>query len=78
MSKKGPWKRLVFYPITATIWDREVQINGEVRKMFSIVISKTYKDDAGQWHDTDNLSPDDAAKAMVLIQKALDLTLFAS
>lgn len=77
MSKqtRKPWKKLTFYPVSLTIWDREVTVaQGETRTMYSLVISKCYKDDAGRYQNTDNLSPDDAAKATVLLQKGIELT----
>jgi hypothetical protein len=50
--------------VTATIWQNE--------KHFNTVLSKSYKDDAGDWNETDQLGHGDLLNAARVLKRAED------
>lgn len=51
--------------VTATVWHNE-------DKFFNVTLSKGYKDDAGQWKETDSLSHGDLLNAARVLKRAED------
>jgi hypothetical protein len=50
--------------VRATVWDND--------GYFSVVLSRAYKDDSGNWKETDGLSPADLQSARYVLQQACD------
>lgn len=64
MSGQRPNHEIKLGRIRASIWTN----NGEHGPTYSTKFSKLFKDDAGQWKDTDSFSRDD----LLLLAKAAD------
>jgi hypothetical protein len=50
--------------VTATVWQNE--------KHFNTVLSKSYKDDAGDWKETDQLGHADLMNAIQVLKRSED------
>lgn len=50
--------------VTATVWQNE--------KFYNVTLSKSYKDDAGDWKDTDQLGHGDLMNAMKVLERSED------
>lgn len=77
MSKKetkntGPVETLRDGALKATIWRNEGKKDGESYVFFTAEISRTYKDDAGNYHDGHSMSAIQLLKVSHLAEKAYD------
>lgn len=61
--------------VKVTIWKNDRRDGG--RSFFSFDVRRSYKDEAGNWHETTSLTGDDALKASHLLQLAYAHTLTA-
>ena len=57
--------------LKATIWKNE----GEKGAFFSVNLTRTYKDDAGSYHDSDSFSGTELLRIAHLATRAYDLVL---
>lgn len=59
--------------LKVTVWKNDRKDGG--RSFFSFDLRRSYKDEAGNWHETAGLTGDDALKAGNLLQLAYSHTL---
>jgi hypothetical protein len=62
MAKPQPAPKFRIGYVTATVWEND--------DFFNTVVSKSYKDDHGDWKDTDQLGTGDLLNAAKLLQPA--------
>ena len=68
-----PYKKIRAGQISATIWKNEAEKEGKKFDAFSIQFTKSYGvEENGQtvWKDTNNLQPNDLAKALIVLKEA--------
>ena len=58
--------------IQASIWRNEIEQDGQTVVRQSVRIQKQYKNDKGEWQNTDYYFPDDLPKLILVAQKAFD------
>lgn len=62
MAKSQPAAKFRLGYVTATVW-----LNGE---HYNTVVSKSYKDEAGDWKETDQLGSGDLMNAVRVLQRS--------
>ena len=65
-QRHGPEGRLTDYPYKATIWRNE----SDRGTYFNVTISKTFKDENGDYRDTNSISSDDLLRVSELARSA--------
>lgn len=58
--------------VSATIWSKEIEKDGEQKEIKNVSFERSYKDKAGQWKTTNSLNINDLPKAMVVLGKAYE------
>jgi len=58
--------------ICASVWDNEVERDGEVRAFKSISFDRRYKDKDGEWQSTNSLRVSDIPRAIMVLGKAFE------
>lgn len=58
--------------IVATIWENEVQKDGNPTKFNTISFERSYKDKNDQWQTTNVLRTNDLPKAILVLSKAYE------
>jgi len=56
-TKNKPHFKVTRGNVAATVWKNEGESKGEKYTSYSIKLSKFYKDDKGEWQNTDQFSP---------------------
>ena len=74
MSKQNskPIKSFSAGSIRASIWRKETEKDGQTVVRFSVRIQKQYKNDKGQWQDTDYYFPEELPKLESVTRKAFE------
>ncbi len=72
MSKQKPIKEFRAGGIQVAIWKKETEENGKTIIKYSISIQKSFRDDSGNYQDTNNYFPDELPKLALLIHKAYE------
>lgn len=67
MSNNEPVAKLRDRGLTVTIWKNESE---DGKSYYSANLSKSYKDDADEWKETNSLNADDMLRAANLLQQA--------
>ena len=67
-AKQLPFKKFRVGNVAATIWQR----NTEKGAMFSIQVTKSYKDKENNWKNTNSLGQNDLPKAILALQKSYE------
>lgn len=68
----GPVETLRDGALKATIWRNETEKDGEKRAFFTAEISRTYTDDAGDYHDSHSVSAAQLLQQAHLAYKAYE------
>ena len=58
--------------IQVSIWKQEVERDGQMVIRQSVRIQKQYKNDRGEWQNTDYYFPEELARLESLVRKAFD------
>jgi len=58
--------------IQASIWRKETQQDGQTVVRYSVRIQKQYKNDKGEWLNSDYYFPEELAKLESVVRKAFD------
>ena len=61
--------------IQASIWKKETEKDGQTVVRYSVRIQKQYKNDKGEWQNTDYYFPEELAKLESIVRKAFDFIL---
>jgi hypothetical protein len=56
--------------VSASVFGRDRQVQGETRTFYSVTFSRSYKDSAGQWRYTKWFDLEDLGKIVALAQQA--------
>lgn len=73
-SRNQPAHEIRIGTIKAVIWANQVSNNGT---MHNVVLARIYRDDAGQWHETQSLGRDDCLVAERVLSMAFSWILEA-
>jgi hypothetical protein len=65
-EKKQPVARVSEYPISAAVWRNEKE-NGDV--FYNFTLQRSYKDDKGEYHNTDSFGRVDALVIEKVVQR---------
>lgn len=71
-EKKGPVKTIRVDDVSASIWRREVQVQGELTEFYSVTFERSYRDSTGQWRYTRYFDLNDLGKVVTAAQQASD------
>ena len=74
-EKDKPVKSFSAGKIQVSIWRQEINKDGQTIVRHSVRIQKQYKDDKGEWQNTDYYFPEELAKLESLVRKAFDFIL---
>ncbi len=66
-----PEKKFRAGNVSAAIFTRTIEINGEPKEMLSISLQKGYKKD-GEWRNTTSLGVNDIPKAILVLNKSYE------
>ena len=64
-DNKKPAAKVTLYPVSAAIWRNQ----NEKGAFYSVTFTRSYKDDAGNWHSSDSFNAGD----LLLLAKVADL-----
>ena len=64
----APAKKIRIGFVTATVWKNE----NDGKSFYTVVLSRSYKDNDGNWQNGDSLNQDDLLNAAWTLQKAND------
>jgi hypothetical protein len=67
MPGKAPILKLESFPLKIAAWENEHTANGKTFKTYSVKLVKVYKDDRGQWQETQSLNDRDLLAAASLL-----------
>lgn len=70
VSGKKPFKKYKYKGVQIAVWKN---VSQDGKEYSSISISKNYKDANNEWKTTNNLLFSDIFKAIILLEKVLDL-----
>lgn len=62
----APYLKLRDGTLSVTVWEK----NNDGKAYHSAILRKSYKNDDGEWQETDNLNGNELLKAANLLQKA--------
>ena len=74
-EKSKPVKSFSAGSIQASIWKKETEQDGQTVVRYSVRIQKQYKNDKGEWQNTDYYFPEELAKLGSIVRKAFDFIL---
>lgn len=69
-TKTRPLETLRDGALKATIWKQD----GEHAPFYRVNLTRSYRDDAGNWHDTDSFTGSDLLKVALLATRAYERT----
>jgi len=72
MSKQKPIKEFRIGWIQVAIWKNESEENGKTIVKHSIRIQKRFRDENGEYQDTNNYFPDELPKLSLAVSKAYE------
>jgi len=72
-QKTQPVKKFRVGTISASIWqNEELQPDGTTLVKHSVQIQKRYRDQDGNWHDSNSYFPNDLPKLQLAVEKAYE------
>ena len=69
-EKRMPVKVLRKDDVSASIFQRDIQVRGETRTFYSVSISRSYRDSAGAWKYAKYFDVEDLGKIVLLCEQA--------
>lgn len=72
MTKQKPIKEFRIGRIQVAIWKNESEENGKTIVKHSIRIQKSFRDEDGEYKDTNNYFPDELPKLSLAVSKAFE------
>jgi hypothetical protein len=74
-SNSKPVKSFSAGNIQASVWRNEIEQDGQIVVRHSVRIQKQYKNDKGEWQNTDYYFPEELPKLESVARKAFDFIL---
>jgi hypothetical protein len=71
-EKQRPVKEFRIRGVRAAVWERQVQKDGRTFTHHSVRIYKSYRDQQGQWHETDFYGPNDLPAVRLVAERAFE------
>jgi hypothetical protein len=56
--------------VECALWDNEIEVNGKQITTYNVTISRSYRDDKGEWHKNLNFRPQDLPPLLALLARA--------
>jgi hypothetical protein len=72
-AKRGPYKTLRVEDCSTSIWTRDVQVQGEPRRFYSVTFERSFKGRDGAWNYTKSFDPDSLGRIVALCQQASEI-----
>ena len=72
MASNKPEQKFRCGGVECAIWKNTTQINGQDRQTYSVQIQRTYKDNDGNWKETNSYHPNDLPKVILAAQKSYE------
>lgn len=67
-----PDKKYIAGNLTATVWNNKAMKNGKEIAFKSVTLSRSYKDNNGEWQSSNSFGVGDLPKAMLVLAKAYE------
>ncbi len=67
-----PEKSFVAGGIVVSVWENEVEVDGNIRAFKSVSFARRYKDKDGAWQSSNSLRTTDIPKAIMALGKAYE------
>jgi hypothetical protein len=67
-----PEQRFQSGGVVASIWDNEIERDGQVTSFKSVSFGRNYKDKEGKWQTTNSLKASDLPRAIMVLGKAFE------
>lgn len=71
-AKRKPLKTFRVEDCSASVWTRDVMVQGESKRFYSVTLERSFKDRDGSWKYTKSYDADDLGKLVSLCQQASD------
>lgn len=72
MAKQKPVKEFRVGKVKAAVWKNEEDKDGKTIVKYSVRIQKTFRDDNGEYHETNNFFPEELPKLALAASKAYE------
>ena len=72
-AKRKPYKTLRVEDCSASIWSRDVMVQGEPMQFHSVTLERSYKDRDGAWKYTKSFDADSLGRVVSLCQQASEI-----
>src|SRR5258706_13633466 len=72
-AKRRPYKTLRVEDCSASIWSRDVTVQGETRTFYSVTLERSYKDRDGSWKYTKTFDMENLGRIVALCQQASEI-----
>ena len=70
-AKSKPVKKFRSGPVSASVWENTIQTDDGPKNVRNITFQRSYKDDAGQWKNTDSHTPASLGNLLSVILQAI-------
>ena len=71
-QENKPAKKFRAGAVSATVWDKAINKDGQERRMSNVSFQKVYKDKDGSWKTTSSLDLRDIPNAIMVLGKAYE------
>lgn len=72
MVGQTPLARYKAGPITSTVWENQIHVNGNRKTVLKTSVQGRYKDKSGTWKSTSSFSRNEIPLAIYCLQKAFE------
>src|SRR3954462_1510798 len=72
-AKRRPCRTLRIEDCSASIWSRDITVQGETRTFYSVTLERSYKDRDGSWKYTKTFDADSLGRVVSLCQQASEI-----
>jgi hypothetical protein len=70
VQKNTPLKVFRVDDVSASIFDRQFEVRGEMQTFYSVSFTRSYRDSSGSWKYVKSFGLDDLGKIVVVAQQA--------
>jgi len=69
--KQKPTKKLRCSNVSGAVWENTIQTNDGPKTVQNITFQRSYRDDTGQWKNTDSFTPASLGNLLAVILQAI-------
>jgi hypothetical protein len=72
---KGPVKKFSAGAIACSLWENEINVDGQAKTVLKATVERRYKDAAGQWKSSNSYSRNEIPLVIHVLEKAFECML---